>query len=223
MTGSPIQKKTLSAQVADEIRRRILSGEYCAGLQLRQEHVAAEMGISRIPVREGLHQLHSEGFVTLVSHKGAVVSAISVEEVAELFDIRVRVETWLLELAIPNMVAADLSHARACADVFSEQRNDTGSLNESNWTFHAALYAPSRRVHTVDMMAKIYRQLERYTRLMLTLEGNQRRVVREHLELLKLCRKRDVPGAVTLLASHIKVGGDLLVERLTVMLAAEAR
>ena len=58
-----VQKKTISAQVADAIRQKILIGEYEANAQLRQEHLATEFGVSRIPVREALHQLHSSSFM----------------------------------------------------------------------------------------------------------------------------------------------------------------
>ena len=107
-----VQRKTISTQVADALRQKILSGEYSDNFQLRQEHIAAEFGVSRIPVREALHQLHSEGFVTLVSHKGAVVSSVSMDEILELYDLRARIETWLLGLAVPRMGEADLALAR---------------------------------------------------------------------------------------------------------------
>src|SRR5690606_12145943 len=97
------------------LRSRILSGEYKAGFQLRQEAVAVDMGVSRIPIREALHQLHSEGFVTLVSHKGAVVTEIALGEIFELYELRARVETWLLSLAIPHMTEEDLRVAEEAA------------------------------------------------------------------------------------------------------------
>ena len=209
-----VQKKTMSAQVADAIRQRILSGEYVANLQLRQEHLAIDLGVSRVPVREALHQLHSEGFVTLVSHKGAVVTPISFEEIIELHELRVRLETWLLSLAIPRMTEADLAAALAEADRFGAQSDSVEYSFELNWGFHNVLYAASDRKATIDIMGRIHQQIERYTRMMVKLSGNQRKADSEHHRLIDLCRARDVERAVQLLDKHIMDGQRLLIDRL---------
>jgi DNA-binding GntR family transcriptional regulator len=209
-----VQKKTISAQVADAIRQRILAGEYEANHQLRQEHLAAEFGVSRIPVREALHQLHSEGFVTLISHKGAVVSAVSLDEILELFEIRARIETWLLGLAIPRMTEADLDLARDHARQHQEQGRSGEYSNQLNWNFHAALYAPSGRKATIELVGRIYQQQERYTRMMVTLTEIHAQSDRDHWQLVELCEARDTLRAVGLLESHILAGGKFLVDRL---------
>ena len=72
-----IQKRTMAEEVAAVLRARILSGRLVGGEPIRQEHVAKELGVSRIPLREALSQLAAEGFVTLVAHKGAVVAPLS--------------------------------------------------------------------------------------------------------------------------------------------------
>jgi DNA-binding GntR family transcriptional regulator len=209
-----VQKKTISAQVADAIRQKILSGEYEANLQLRQERLATEFGVSRIPVREALHQLHSEGFVALVSHKGAVVSSISVDEILELYELRARIETWLLALAIPRMTDADLAAAREHAKLHQEQGRAGEYSNQLNWNFHSALYAPSGRKATMEMVGRLYQQLERYTRMMVSLTEIQTQSDRDHWQLIDLCEARDTLRAVNLLEMHIITAGRFLVERL---------
>src|SRR5215510_6858495 len=107
-SGLPL-KRTIADQVAEVVRQRILTGQFKGGQPIRQEHLAAELGVSRIPLREALKQLAAEGFVTITSHKGAVVAELSVAEAEELFEIRLRLETWLLALAIPAMSEDDLA------------------------------------------------------------------------------------------------------------------
>lgn len=209
-----VQKKTISAQVADAIRQRILSGEYEANLQLRQEHLASEFGVSRIPVREALHQLHSEGFVTLVSHKGAVVSSIELDEILELYELRARIETWLIAHAIPKMQDADLALARERAREHEEKGCEGASSSRLNWAFHLALYAPSGRNATIEMVARIHQQLERYTRMMVSLTEIQAQSDRDHWQLIELCEAKDTLRAVNLLEMHIITGGRYLVDRL---------
>ncbi len=209
-----VQKKTISAQVADAIRQKILSGDYEGGLQLRQEHLASEFGVSRIPVREALHQLHSEGFVTLVSHKGAIVSSISLDEILELYELRARIETWLLALAIPRMTEADIANCREHARRHQEQGRAGETSNLLNWNFHAALYAPSGRRTTIEMVSRIYQQLERYTRMVVMLTEIQVQSDRDHWQLIELCEAKDTLRAVSLLEMHIITAGKFLVERL---------
>ncbi len=209
-----IQKKTMTTQVADFLRQGILSGTYKAGEQLRQERLASELGVSRIPVREALHQLHSEGFVTLVSHKGAVVAAVSLEEIIELHELRARIETWLLELAIPNMTRQHLAAIEAATDSYSQLAYQADQSFESNWRVHSALYAASGRVATIEVVGRLHQQIERYTRMMVTFAGAEESTDREHKELLALCRSQDTAQAVELLDRHIKGGSVFLIERL---------
>ena len=208
-----IQKKTMTTQVADALRHGILSGAYKAGEQLRQERIASDLGVSRIPVREALHQLHSEGFVTLVSHKGAVVAEVSLEEIIELYELRARIETWLLELAIPNMTGQHLAAIEAATDSYSRLAYQADQSFQSNWRVHGALYAASGRTTTIEIVGRLHQQIERYTRMMVTFAGVEESADREHKELLALCRSRQTEQAVKLLDTHIKSGSAFLIER----------
>ena len=82
---APIGHRTMALAAADELRRRVLDGVYPGGHPLRQDALAAELGISRIPLREALVQLESEGLVKILPHRGAVVAEASADEIAELF------------------------------------------------------------------------------------------------------------------------------------------
>jgi DNA-binding GntR family transcriptional regulator len=209
-----IQKKTMATQVADEVRQAILSGAYRAGEQLRQERIAADMGVSRIPVREALHQLHSEGFVTLVSHKGAVVSEVSLEEILELYELRARIETWLLALAIPVMTEAHFAKVQEAIDRYQVLACQADQVLQANWGVHSALYEASARPTTIDIVCRLHQQIERYTRMMVSLRGSEARSHAEHQELLALCRDRQADRAARLLDAHIKGGSQFLIERL---------
>src|SRR5262245_22263850 len=99
-----------------------MAGVLPEGQQLRQEALAADLGVSRIPVREALRQLEAEGFVAIESHRGAVVSKLSLDEIIELFELRIRLEGWLLALAIPEMGVDDLEKAGAALEAMISNR-----------------------------------------------------------------------------------------------------
>lgn len=108
---SPIPRQCLGAAVVERLREKILSGELREGEQLRQDAIATEFQISRIPVREALSHLAAEGLVTLVANRGAVVSALSPEEMMELFETRAVLECYMLRCAIPRMKPEDFQRA----------------------------------------------------------------------------------------------------------------
>ena len=95
----PLKRQATASQVADELRRRILSGEIPAGTQLPQEQLAADFGVSKVPVREALFQLEAEGFVTQQFHRTAIVSGLEPDEITQIFELRCQIESWLLGLA----------------------------------------------------------------------------------------------------------------------------
>src|SRR6185295_7259633 len=84
--------RTMSGQLSARIRERILAGEYAPGAQLLQDNIAAEFGVSKIPVREALVQLRSEGLVDIFAHRGFQVRATSVSEFGEVFGLRLQIE-----------------------------------------------------------------------------------------------------------------------------------
>ena len=94
--------RTIAAAAADELRRRILDGSYPGGRPLRQDALAEEFRISRIPVREALLQLEAEGLVRILPHRGAIVSELSIEEIEDIFELRALLEPRLLRRPVPG-------------------------------------------------------------------------------------------------------------------------
>src|SRR5215469_10914589 len=103
-----IPRTSLASAVADKLRAMIIHGDVQEGEQLRQDEIASWFQVSRIPVREALRQLEAEGLVTIVPHHGAVVSALSPEEIRQLFELRSVLEVAMLRWAVPCLTDSDL-------------------------------------------------------------------------------------------------------------------
>jgi DNA-binding GntR family transcriptional regulator len=112
------------------------------------------------------------------------------------------------------MTEADLDLARDHARQHQEQGRSGEYSNQLNWNFHAALYAPSGRKATIELVGRIYQQQERYTRMMVTLTEIHAQSDRDHWQLVELCEARDTLRAVGLLEGHIISSGKYLVDRL---------
>ena len=101
--GKSLKHRTMASAAAEEIRNRILSGGYPPGVQLRQDGLAADLGMSRIPIREALVQLESEGLLKIVPHRGAIVAQLTVDEIEELFNMRLLLEPFLFKRSAPHL------------------------------------------------------------------------------------------------------------------------
>src|SRR5215510_2814010 len=92
--------QTTADSVAAALRTALHQGRWSPGTALRQEELAAEFGVSRIPVREALNKLQAEGLVVVEPNRGAFVASLSVADVHEVFDLRVLLECDALRHAI---------------------------------------------------------------------------------------------------------------------------
>src|SRR5271154_2262726 len=112
-TDSAIPRQSLTSAVADKLRDQIIRGEIPEGAQLRQDAIATQFHVSRIPVREALRQLDAEGLIAIVPNRGAIVPALSPDDIEELFSIRALLEPEVLKLSIPHLTDHDFSEAAA--------------------------------------------------------------------------------------------------------------
>jgi DNA-binding GntR family transcriptional regulator len=214
---SPIARQSLTSAVADKLRDRIIRGEIPEGSQLRQDAIATQYKVSRIPVREALRQLDAEGLITIVPNRGAVVPALSPDDVEELFSIRALLEPEVLALSIPSLTDQDFSEADAVLRRYvSELRREDhlSAWGRLNWQFHSILYSRANQPRFMAIIRNVNNSGERYTRLQLYLTHGTKRANEEHHQILELCRKRDVPAACKLLRQHIRYAGESLKQAL---------
>ena len=210
LRSTPVFQKQVRVTVADattdQLRRLIISGELADGTPLRQEALAEELGVSRIPVREALSRLEGEGLAANFPHRGYVVTALSRDEIAELFDLRALIEPNLIALAIPNMTPDDLEQAKTVLSSYNADIDsaDVPSWGEHNTRFHMALYAPAQRRKTLEIVRSLLVNTDRYTRLVLTLGTGVEQAKEDHGGLLEFCRKKSINQAAALTLDHIQ-------------------
>jgi DNA-binding GntR family transcriptional regulator len=213
-SNNGIPRLSLASAVADKLRGMIIHGDVQEGEQLRQDAIAADFQVSRIPVREALRQLEAEGLIKIVAHRGAVVSALSADEIEELFDIRALLECAVLKVSIPNLTEADFEKAESILETYEKAlwMKEVGTWGRLNWQFHSMLYSRANRPHFMSIIKMLNNNGDRYTRLQLYLTQAFERAKQEHRALLELCRKREAAGASDLLEKHIHNAGSMLKE-----------
>lgn len=209
----PIPRQSLASAVLERLREQILNGELREGQQLRQDAIATEFQISRIPVREALSHLAAEGLITIVANRGAVVSSLAPEEIEQIFEARAVLECYMLRSAIPHLTEADFQKAEDILVNFEQSlERDSEMVNwgEWNWNFHSTLYAPASRPVMLSLVKTLNNNCDRYTRLHLVFTRKLHQVGEAHRELLKACRTRNPDIASAALWKHITDAGSYL-------------
>lgn len=216
-SDSAIPRQSLTSAVADKLRDQIIRGEIPEGAQLRQDAIATQFQVSRIPVREALRQLDAEGLIAIVPNRGAVVPALSPDDIEELFSIRALLEPEVLKLSIPHLTKDDYSEADAVLRKYvNELRRDdhVSAWGRLNWQFHSILYSRANQPRFMAIIRNVNNNGERYTRLQLYLTHGIKRANEEHHQILEFCRQRDIVQACKLLREHIEYAGESLKQAL---------
>lgn len=194
--------RTATEFVEAALRHAILTGVLAGGTPLRQDDLAALMGVSRMPIREALRQLEAKALVEFHPHRGAVVISITAEDAADISAIRHALEPAALALSLPHLTADDFALADdLIADMDAE--TDPGRMGELNRRFHMTLYARAGRPRLLSLTEQHLATADRYLRFQFAALEYQTRSQDEHRALLAACRAGDSAAASTIVADHI--------------------
>lgn len=201
-----LARRTTPDQVADVLREAILTGRLEDGAELNQVSLAEHFGISRVPIREALRQLHAEGLIRQEAHRRAVVSTLSIEHIEELFDLRVLHEVYLLNRAFELVDASTIAELRATLATMARLGSEDHELwLAENRRFHDGIYRCSGATFTIDLTAGIAARTTRYLYLKSGGMGlkRQNRAHREHEVIVEAIVEGDRERAVHELEVHI--------------------
>jgi len=203
MSSALPAEKTTARALAAALRQGLSEGRWLPGAALRQADLAAEYGVSRIPVREALSLLQAEGLVVIEPNRGAFVASHTAAELEEIFDLRALLETETLRLALPRHNPASLRKLEAI------QRELDFATEPADWLrldreFHDALYAPSARPRNLDLIAGLRRSVERFYAARLSPDARRVGWNDEHQHLIEAVRRNDAAAATALLHQHLR-------------------
>jgi DNA-binding GntR family transcriptional regulator len=211
---SPARRRGLADEVADRIREAIFGGVYAPGAQLREVELASALDVSRGPVREALLRLEREGLVRSAWHRGATVTTLSAEDVAEIDGLRGALE----QLAVEQVVARASDEDIALVEKAAARMRlvaDEHEMVHCDIAFHDAVYAAAHHRRLQDAWHAIRSQVQLFllTRVGVSTDGYLQQVADEHHELAAALRTRDAQRALELFASHRRHAFDVIAGR----------
>ena len=159
-----------------------------------------------MPIREALKRLDAEGLVVFINNRGAMVSKHSLEEIAEIFDVRTLLEVDLLRQAIPLMQD---EHFAQCETLLEEMEASYAAGNVADWgplnsSYHALLYRAANKTLTMQLLERVSALSHRYVAMHINKLKQSDNANQDHRALLELARQRDIDGAADLLHKHLQ-------------------
>ena len=194
-----------SLRVIKEIKDLILSGSLAPGKRLRQEELATRFGTSRIPIREALRYLESDGWVTLKPNSGAWVAKLDYAECLEVYKIREKLEPLALVESVPLLTDADIAELEQLVERV-ELARDTEEFLRLDREFHIGGYVEAAMPELVRLIHRYWNRTQQYRRAFTHLVGPHGRWIinYEHRLIMESIKRRDADGAAALLLGHIR-------------------
>jgi DNA-binding GntR family transcriptional regulator len=195
---------TAQEAVLSELRRAILTGELRPGEQVRQDALAEQFGVSRVPLREALKILEGEGQVTYRPHRGYFVAELDVADLREVYRLRELLETEAVRAAIPRLrdidvdeiatEAAEVDRAAAAGDVLA--------MSAANRRLHFRLIEAAQMPRLARLVRILWDATDAYRSLYYASVDHRRAVHEEHQAIVAALQERDVEETVRVLTEH---------------------
>lgn len=206
--------RRISEEVFKTLRDTILEGELNPGQELKQDVLAEELGVSRMPVREALRELARTGLVDTPPHKVARVSAYSLEDIKEVYTIRGLLEVFATKLAVGNLTKHQLDRLGRLLEQMKlyEKQGHFKKLPKINETFHKIIYETSNNMLLCEMIESLWKKFPKNT--FWIIPGRAKRSIKEHSEILDALKKGQAEFAAQLISDHIGTSRENLISYL---------
>jgi DNA-binding GntR family transcriptional regulator len=196
------KRPTATAVTTERLRQLILTGQLGAGQVLRQDELSAYLSVSRTPLREAIITLEAEGLVVTHPHKGAVVYKPTANELREIYEIRIMLETRAAREATEKMTPDVLAEVERIIDQLIEA-SGAARIVELNEAFRHTFYSASGKPLLVEMIHSVTLRAEPYVNLLVG--GPRRPFTRGAFQpLLDAIHARDSARAATVTRKHLE-------------------
>jgi DNA-binding GntR family transcriptional regulator len=200
------KEPTLNRQVYREVLRQLLDGEIPLGAQLDERTLAAQIGVSRTPVREAIIQLVREGLVDYYPYRGHFVKMWTPKEVNDLFEVRKVLEALAVRLAVRKVSEEDLDELRTIvADIQDALRHgDIEGFSEADRLFHNTIVQKTGNQTLIDGLDRLACQIQVIRTIANRAPDLIERMLNEWPRILAALEARDAERSAELMLVHIE-------------------
>lgn len=189
--------------VYDELREKVVNGDYPAGAALTETALAAEFSVSRTPIREALRRLEQDGLVKR-GRRGMYVRTRSPEEILEIYEVRITLEVAAARAAAERRTTFDLARLDQLHEaMLAVSTEDSERMASTNRAFHELIWTMSHNATLIDLLTRLHAHLIRYRETTLTFRNRWQGVLDEHTELIEAIKDGDRDRAGEIAERHM--------------------
>ncbi len=205
---------TLREIILENIRDAIISGSMKAGSRVSEPELAERFGISRTPIREAFRQLESEGYLTVIPRKGAVVSSFSQKEVGEFYAIKSILEGYAARRACSNLTDKEIDRLEQINERLEEMaaQDNVKQFFRIHNDFHELFIKAADNDKLREMINGLVSRFQRLRLMSLSVPGRMSLSVQEHRKIIEAFRKGDCEAAESLVRMNAEYGGKVLLD-----------
>lgn len=209
-----LKKLNQRQQAYETIRNAITFGELKPGARLIERDIMETFTVGRTPLREALRQLQMEDYVEVLPNRGAVISRISIRDIAEIYDVVSVLEGFATELAVKNLAPADRTELESLHNTLKQdgKRGEYRNWLIGNTNFHGYLVRLSNNHNLFTTVENLRKRIYRYRFIAITIPGHIEEYMRSHEQILNKIFKGDIEDAGSEMRKHVLHVKEVLVK-----------
>ncbi len=196
---------SLTDEIVDIIRQRILNGEYKIGEKIKENRIATELKVSRTPIREAFKQLESEGLIDYVPNKGCYAKGFTSQDIEDIYAVRKALELLAVEWAVGRISPTYIQQLKEKRDLmeFYTIRKDSQKVMELNTEFHDVLYHATGSRFMAQVLRSYKEYIEQTKKVIYYEKESLEEILEEHQAILDAILHEDVEAAKAAMATHL--------------------
>ena len=195
---------SLADQVFERLEADILSGKYARGEVLTEMKLCADLGVSRTPIREATHRLAQEHIVEMTA-KGITVLGVTDEDLADIYDIRMRLEGMAAALAARNATDEQIKEMKEALELqeFYCGKKDAERIRHMDSNFHDLIYAAAASVVLYDTLLPLHKKTQKFRKASVENHSRAEASLAEHRAIFEAVATRDEKAAEAAMCAHV--------------------
>jgi DNA-binding GntR family transcriptional regulator len=200
--GGRSEEHSTAARIVEALKRDLINGTLGSETLIVESQIGARFGVSKTPAREALLRLSEMGFVSVIPGKGYTVTKLSWQQIKDLFEVRLLLESSAIELAAARATATDIAALEAAAALPDRTALSIEELLDANLAFHRTIWKATRNARLVQMISDVMDDLMRAMHTAMLSEDTGQ-MVQQHLHLTDLIARKKVAEARAAMIEHV--------------------
>jgi DNA-binding GntR family transcriptional regulator len=198
---------SLTDEIVDIIRDRILKGEYRIGEKIKENQIATEFKVSRTPIREAFKQLENEGLIDYVPNRGCFAKGFTRQDIEDIYAVRKALELMAVEWAVSRISGEQIAALQEQSELmeFYTERKDSDKVLELNSAYHNIIYDAAGSRFMAQILRSYKEYIEQTRKVILYEQTYLEEILKEHKKVLDAIIARDVEGAKKAMGEHLEM------------------